>query len=86
MQNNILIDENEMACLTDFGLSTILIEGAGETLQRSDTNAGGNARWQDPVLALGDANIKHTYDTDVFAFGRLMLEVIFLDGGIKILN
>ncbi|KAJ7242294.1 kinase-like domain-containing protein [Mycena rebaudengoi] len=74
--NNILIDGNGTACLTDFGLSTVLMEGPSNTFQRSNHNAGGNARWQDPVLALGDPTVRHTYDTDVFAFGRLMLEIL----------
>ncbi|KDQ09165.1 hypothetical protein BOTBODRAFT_117482 [Botryobasidium botryosum FD-172 SS1] len=73
---NILISCTGNAVIGDFGLSQILI---GERQHSYSTNffLAGNARWQAPELLLGETkeDIQRTTQSDMFAFGRLMLEI-----------
>ncbi|KDQ10204.1 hypothetical protein BOTBODRAFT_164140 [Botryobasidium botryosum FD-172 SS1] len=79
--NNILISDSGEARLADFGLSDLLVDAFG----RRDsapvspiTNAtpwefAGNPRWQAPELLARDTY--RTTSSDVFAFGRVIIEV-----------
>ncbi|KDQ09169.1 hypothetical protein BOTBODRAFT_533239 [Botryobasidium botryosum FD-172 SS1] len=73
---NVLVSRTGDAVIADFGLSQVLI---GEKQHSHSTNflTAGNARWQAPELLLGETkeDIQRTTQSDMFAFGRLMLEV-----------
>jgi len=72
---NIFISEQGKAHIADFGLSELMIEGADDE-NSSAWHNGGNPRWQAPEILKEGA--RRTKETDVFAFGRVMLE--FLTG------
>jgi len=72
--NNILISESGDACIADFGLSSFVQEG-GESYSAS-WKYGGNVRWQAPELWGKAPNNKRTRETDTFAFGRMIYELL----------
>ncbi|KDQ18585.1 hypothetical protein BOTBODRAFT_104187, partial [Botryobasidium botryosum FD-172 SS1] len=65
---NILISESGDACVADFGLSML----GGETQIEYSL---GSARWMAPELLVVEGSVRVT-NTDVFSFGRLILEVL----------
>ncbi|EIN08805.1 kinase-like protein, partial [Punctularia strigosozonata HHB-11173 SS5] len=67
---NVLIDDCGHACLTDFGLTFVdhIASSNG-----SSTTAHGNARWL-PLEMLNGSQDRPQCSTDVFSFGRVMLE------------
>lgn len=71
-----LISERGDACLADFGLSELMEQSHGERYS-TEWYIAGNPRWQAPEII--EANTKEearrTKESDIFAFGRLMLEV-----------
>ncbi|KAF9225089.1 kinase-like protein [Gyrodon lividus] len=79
--SNVLIEANGRACISDFGLSTLLTELGGSTFATS-RQAQGTLRWT--ALELLDLqlsedeedlpNIIPTPQSDVFSFGRIMLQ------------
>ncbi|KAG8955530.1 hypothetical protein FRC03_011108 [Tulasnella sp. 419] len=70
--DNILIDDEGIPVINDFGLSQI-VEEAAPTNTTSTANVG-NARWLAPELYL-DEDAKRSIATDVYAFGGLLLEI-----------
>jgi serine/threonine protein kinase len=73
-KTNILINDREEACLSDFGLSRVL-ECSGFT-----TGPGGSARWMAPELIITgyvSEAPRVTNETDVWAFAMATLEVCF---------
>jgi serine/threonine protein kinase len=71
---NVLVDENEQACLTDFGLTLVGNGTAGQYSTHS--KALGSARWMGPERldpALETARLLPS--TDVWAFGCLCVSV-----------
>ncbi|KIJ13858.1 hypothetical protein PAXINDRAFT_13406 [Paxillus involutus ATCC 200175] len=83
--SNVLIDDNGRACICDFGLSTLLTELGGSTLETSIPRAG-TLRWTAPeLLELEVPEDKEnpprsvpTPKSDVYSFGRIMLQVLTL--------
>ncbi|KDQ18494.1 hypothetical protein BOTBODRAFT_513055 [Botryobasidium botryosum FD-172 SS1] len=71
--SNIFISENGDARIADFGLSQFEHEEYDEN-QSSAWHNGGNPRWQAPELF--EEGARRTKATDIFAFGRVMLEFI----------
>jgi serine/threonine protein kinase len=75
-QTNVLIDDGRHARLVDFGLIAIS-DGAVPT---STNSSMGSARWTAPELIIPrefGIDIPHqTYETDVYAFACLCLEVL----------
>ncbi|KAG1828755.1 kinase-like protein [Suillus subalutaceus] len=75
--NNVLIDTNGKALLTDFGLSVLLSERSDQVLL---PKPGGSARWMAPEsLGLGDeghGSPVFSTASDVYSFGRIMLQVL----------
>jgi serine/threonine protein kinase len=84
-QSNVLIKIKEghyKACLTDFGLSTVLL---GELLDdhtvQGSTVRHGAIRWTAPELLRlahdhpANSNVKPTKENDIYSFGRVMFHV-----------
>ncbi|KIJ09989.1 hypothetical protein PAXINDRAFT_86694, partial [Paxillus involutus ATCC 200175] len=81
--SNVLIDDNGRACICDFGLSTLLTELRGSTLETSIPRAG-TLRWTAPELLElevpeDEENPPRSVPTpksDVYSFGRIMLQIL----------
>ncbi|KIJ09598.1 hypothetical protein PAXINDRAFT_87238, partial [Paxillus involutus ATCC 200175] len=78
--SNVLIDGNGRACISDFGLSTLLIKLGGSTYAAS-SHAGGTLRWTAPELL--DLQVPDEGEnlvprplSDVYSFGRIILQVL----------
>lgn len=75
--SNVLINTEGMACLVDFGLSTVLggLEG-GSSIAPSSYRPGA-IRWTAPEL-LGDPEISYspTPKSDIYSFGSVMLQIL----------
>ncbi|KAG2103158.1 kinase-like domain-containing protein [Suillus cothurnatus] len=74
--NNVLVDTNGKALLTDFGLSVLLSERSAQVLL---AKPGGSARWMAPE-SLGLGNEGHespvfSTTSDIYSFGGIMLQV-----------
>jgi serine/threonine protein kinase len=84
LQCNILVDFKEgkyKACLTDFGLSTVLGGPLNDHTIEGSTVRNGAIRWTAPeLLRLHDrpADIKATEQNDMYSFGRVMFHVSVL--------
>jgi len=83
-QSNILIDIKEgqyKACLTDFGLSTVLGGLLDDHTVQGSTVRHGAIRWTAPELLRlahdhpADSNVKPTKENDIYSFGRVMFHV-----------
>jgi len=74
---NILISETGEARLADFGLSHRAIQGASSEENSAAWYTAGNPRWQAPeLLEAADYNeAERTTASDMFAFGRVIIEV-----------
>ncbi|KDQ18654.1 hypothetical protein BOTBODRAFT_78656, partial [Botryobasidium botryosum FD-172 SS1] len=72
---NVLISESGDACIADFGLSILEEQTQDEYSYSSSFHRQGNHRWMAPELLM-DENSFRTAPTDVFSFGRLILEVL----------
>ncbi|KZV78773.1 kinase-like protein, partial [Exidia glandulosa HHB12029] len=66
---NVLVSDDGVARLCDFGLSRLL-ENSQSTRQ---TGAKGTLRWMAPELVLED-DARHTYSSDIWACGCLCIE------------
>jgi serine/threonine protein kinase len=81
LQCNILVDIKEgeyKACLTDFGLSTVLGGPLNDCTVQGSTVRNGAVRWTAPkLLRLHErpADIKATKWNDMYSFGRVMFHV-----------
>jgi len=73
---NILISKSGDACIADFGLSELRAEGYNPNYSTPWFTAG-HPRWQAPEIILAETNeeARRTTATDIFAFGRVMLEL-----------
>src|SRR5665213_1155917 len=69
---NILVDENEQPCLSDFGLSRIVEEATGSLFMTSNSQARGTTRWMAPELLLGQEK-RLNPSTDVYAYAMTVL-------------
>ncbi|KDQ09964.1 hypothetical protein BOTBODRAFT_502650 [Botryobasidium botryosum FD-172 SS1] len=71
---NVLVSEDEHACIADFGLSDTSTDP--EEHERNGYSStwknGGNIRWQAPELLV---SYQRTTQSDMFAFGRVIYEV-----------
>ncbi|KDQ07843.1 hypothetical protein BOTBODRAFT_38411 [Botryobasidium botryosum FD-172 SS1] len=72
---NILISQLGNACIADFGLSELKAEGYEN--YSTPWFSAGHPRWQAPELIRAETNeeARRTVASDVFSFGRVMLEV-----------
>ncbi|KAF9233683.1 kinase-like domain-containing protein [Melanogaster broomeanus] len=72
---NVLVDGNGRACLSDFGLCSILggLHG-GSSFVRSTCRPGA-IRWAAPELVLNPDTVQPSTASDVFSFGCIMLQV-----------
>ncbi|KDQ21212.1 hypothetical protein BOTBODRAFT_195492 [Botryobasidium botryosum FD-172 SS1] len=71
--HNILISESGDACITDFGLSQVMGEVQEYSYSSSFKHAG-NWSFMAPEL-LGDNPPSRSWETDVFSFGRVIIEL-----------
>jgi len=83
---NILVSSNGEACIADFGLSEVLEHAAAvETSEDSGNSTAwqvaGHPRWQSPELlrAASTEEARRTTQSDVFAFGRVIIELLTRD-------
>ncbi|KAF8517671.1 kinase-like domain-containing protein, partial [Hysterangium stoloniferum] len=67
---NILVSDQGIPCLTDFGLSRILGDTAGLT---TSSNVAGSLRWMSRELLEND---KVDEQSDVWAFGMTVIEIL----------
>ncbi|KAH7927706.1 kinase-like protein [Leucogyrophana mollusca] len=72
--NNMLVSEEGIACICDFGLTKVIEDEAGNSVTATLTNAN-SARWHAPELMRGEESRLSTA-TDVFAFAMSVLELL----------
>ncbi|EJD36726.1 kinase-like protein, partial [Auricularia subglabra TFB-10046 SS5] len=73
---NILISDDGMALLSDFGLAAVQVEVAEISfLTMSGSSAKGTCRWMSHELNLGD-DAQLTKASDIWAFGCVLVEVL----------
>jgi len=73
---NVLVDDENNACLVDFGLVPVL-----STTTFTTTNVVGPARWQAPEVFLTEEEdrLPFTLKTDVFSFSMFTVELLTKD-------
>ncbi|KLO15815.1 kinase-like protein [Schizopora paradoxa] len=75
---NVLIDDEQHACLSDFGLAAVTHDTRTVGLITESTSTYGSTRWMAPELLdptqSGREAGKTTSESDIYAFGMLMLE------------
>ncbi|KAF8842622.1 kinase-like protein, partial [Paxillus ammoniavirescens] len=80
--SNVLIQGNGRACISDFGMSTLLTELGGSTFPTAASfHAGGTLRWAAPELfglQVSDdpPKVVPTPQSDIYPFGGIMLQVL----------
>ncbi|KAF8834867.1 kinase-like protein, partial [Paxillus ammoniavirescens] len=84
--SNVLIHGNGRACISDFGMSTLLTELGGSTFATSlhAGPAGGTLRWGAPELLdlevfedeENPPKVVPTPQSDIYSFGAIMLQVL----------
>ncbi|KDQ16246.1 hypothetical protein BOTBODRAFT_107433, partial [Botryobasidium botryosum FD-172 SS1] len=76
---NIFVSTSGEAKIADFGLSEMIIEDSGKNYSTS-WFAAGTRRWQAPELVNADTpeEARRTTASDIFAFGRVLVEVFTL--------
>jgi serine/threonine protein kinase len=92
-QNNVLLDGDNRAVLTDFGLSSKLVDQGHTYLQRSCAQPGA-VRYAAPELLCSNEPIQPDTRSDVYSFGCLALQVGFqclrsclgVDGSLQVLS
>ena len=76
---NIMIDKDGNARLADFGLLTIVSDSTHPATTTSSEGAG-TVRWMSPELLyperFGSKNVRHTKESDCYALGMVILEVL----------
>ena len=77
MQPNILISKEGNACIADLGLSELKDEEADLSNYSTPWCVAGHPRWQAPELLKAESKEdgRRTTESDVFSYGRVMLEV-----------
>ena len=73
-QANILINDDGVALLADFGLMSILIEHGTVSFSATVTSAAGTVRWMSPELLFG-TNSAPSRQSDRYALGMVVYEV-----------
>ncbi|KIJ07611.1 hypothetical protein PAXINDRAFT_102882 [Paxillus involutus ATCC 200175] len=81
--SNVLIDGNGRACISDFGLSTLLTKLGGSTYATS-SHVQGTLRWTAPELLdfqvpedeENPPDVFPTPQSDVYSFGSIMLQIL----------
>ncbi|KDQ15851.1 hypothetical protein BOTBODRAFT_107971, partial [Botryobasidium botryosum FD-172 SS1] len=81
---NILISDDGNACITDFGLSELVMPLSNNGVMSAPSTAwyvAGNPRWQaaEVLVAETKEEARRTKETDIFAFGRVMIELFTRD-------
>lgn len=71
-QSNILLDDAERVCISDFGLATIVAQFRGTSLDSSTVS--GAIRWMAPECVFGPGPT--TPSSDVYSFGSIMYQVM----------
>ncbi|KDQ07608.1 hypothetical protein BOTBODRAFT_91957, partial [Botryobasidium botryosum FD-172 SS1] len=71
---NVLISASGTVCIADFGLSHVVEEASKFSYSTSWKRAGSYA-WMAPEL-LGDDPSPRSTETDVFSFGRMIVELV----------
>ncbi|KAL4255254.1 Kinase-like protein [Pleurotus pulmonarius] len=69
--SNILLDDAERVCISDFGLATIVAQFRGTSLDSSTVS--GAIRWMAPECVFGHGPT--TPSSDVYSFGSIMYQV-----------
>ena len=76
---NILVDKGGNAQLADFGLLTIIPDSM-HTATTTSPESSGTLRWMSPELLdpvrFGAKNCRHTMESDCYALGMVILEVL----------
>ncbi|KAF9784798.1 kinase-like domain-containing protein [Thelephora terrestris] len=72
---NILVNDEGIACLADFGLMTILIENGTISLSATAVSSAGTVPWMSPELLSGKIS-KPTPQSDCYALGMVIYEVL----------
>lgn len=78
--SNVLIYENSRACITDFGLSTMIEEFNGTSYLTSSIR--GNVRWAaaelygTPESDGDDSQVSLSVECDIYSFGSIILQVL----------
>ncbi|KAG2743782.1 kinase-like protein [Suillus brevipes Sb2] len=70
--NNVLIDSQGKACLTNFGLSTVC---GGFVQSATYIGCPGAIRWAAPEFFIGVGQ-HSTFESDIYSFGSIMLQVL----------
>ena len=71
---NILVDDNGVARLGDFGLTTISIDLSTIPLSETTVSFAGTVRWMSPELLFGQ-NSPPSCESDCYALGMVIYEV-----------
>lgn len=77
-QNNVLLNDEKRAVLTDFGLSSMLGDITGSSYLERSCAQPGAIRYSTPellILGESDASIRPDIRSDVYSFGCLALKV-----------
>ena len=74
-QGNVLIQDDGRACLSDFGFCHVLGGIQGGSSLASRTCFPGTYQWAAPELLVSADEVKASTQSDIFAFGCLMLQV-----------
>ncbi|CCL99641.1 uncharacterized protein FIBRA_01661 [Fibroporia radiculosa] len=76
---NILVDNSGLACLADFGLSTVIYNADTVNITSKTTRKAGTTRWTAPELLDPERfGLEHAFltrETDVYALSMVMVEV-----------
>ncbi|KAF9784796.1 kinase-like domain-containing protein [Thelephora terrestris] len=72
---NILVDDDGIARLADFGLMTILIENSTFPLSATAVSSVGTVCWMSPELLIGEGSTP-TRQSDCYALGMVVYEVL----------
>ncbi|KAF8502429.1 kinase-like domain-containing protein [Hysterangium stoloniferum] len=73
---NVLVSDEGIPCLTDFGLSRIL-DDSGMRVVTTSMNVAGSLRWTAPELLSATETRPHVDEkSDIWAFGMTVLEIL----------
>ncbi|KAG2156412.1 kinase-like domain-containing protein [Suillus clintonianus] len=78
--NNVLIDGDGTACITDFGLSSMYSEDiSASRASWTSTAIRGTVRWLAPELIedkMDGSEVRPSQESDIYSFGGIMLQVL----------